>query len=87
MSIGLLLKSPENDGETRMLGSRVQIELNGEQWCCHRPHRKAYYEYICKRKGIAVAHVADQPENDGSPVSTIVEGVNLNPATTGLQSD
>jgi DNA invertase Pin-like site-specific DNA recombinase len=31
----------------------------------------AYYEYICKRKGIAVAYVAEQFENDGSPVSTM----------------
>lgn len=35
----------------------------------------AYYEYICKRKGIAVVYVAEQFENDGSPVSTIVKGV------------
>ena len=35
----------------------------------------AYYEYICKRKGILVTYVAEQFENDGSPVSTIVKGV------------
>ncbi|MDZ4253394.1 MAG: recombinase family protein [Sulfuritalea sp.] len=35
----------------------------------------AYYEYICKRAGIRVAYVAEQFENDGSPVSTIVKGV------------
>jgi DNA invertase Pin-like site-specific DNA recombinase len=35
----------------------------------------AYYEYICKRAGILVAYVAEQFENDGSPVSTIVKGV------------
>ena len=35
----------------------------------------AYYEYICKRKGIQVAYCAEQFENDGSPVSTIVKGV------------
>jgi len=35
----------------------------------------AYYEYVCKRAGIAVAYVAEQFENDGSPVSTIVKGV------------
>ena len=35
----------------------------------------AYYEYICKRKNIYVAYVAEQFENDGSPVSTIVKGV------------
>lgn len=35
----------------------------------------AYYEYICRRSGIAVQYVAEQFENDGSPVSTIVKGV------------
>jgi DNA invertase Pin-like site-specific DNA recombinase len=35
----------------------------------------AYYEYICKRVGISVQYCAEQFENDGSPVSTIVKGV------------
>jgi DNA invertase Pin-like site-specific DNA recombinase len=35
----------------------------------------AYYEYVCKRAGIQVAYCAEQFENDGSPVSTIVKGV------------
>ena len=35
----------------------------------------AYYKYICKRQGITVVYVAEQFENDGSPVSTIVKGV------------
>lgn len=35
----------------------------------------AYYEYICRRAGIQVTYVAEQFENDGSPVSTIVKGV------------
>jgi DNA invertase Pin-like site-specific DNA recombinase len=35
----------------------------------------AYYEYICKRAGIHVIYCAEQFENDGSPVSTIVKGV------------
>lgn len=35
----------------------------------------AYYEYICKRAGIAVQYCAEQFENNGSPVSTIVKGV------------
>lgn len=35
----------------------------------------AYYEYICKRAGIAIQYCAEQFENDGSPVSTIVKGV------------
>lgn len=35
----------------------------------------AYYEYICRRAGFSVAYCAEQFENDGSPVSTIVKGV------------
>ena len=35
----------------------------------------AYYEYICRRAGIQVAYCAEQFENGGSPVSTIVKGV------------
>lgn len=35
----------------------------------------AYYEYICRRAGISVHYCAEQFENDGSPVSTIVKGV------------
>lgn len=35
----------------------------------------AYYEYICRSAGIDVQYVAEQFENDGSPVSTIVKGV------------
>ena len=34
----------------------------------------AYYEYICKRAGIAVQYCVEQFENDASPVSTIVKG-------------
>jgi DNA invertase Pin-like site-specific DNA recombinase len=32
----------------------------------------AYYEYICRRAGVSVHYCAEQFENDGSPVSTIV---------------
>lgn len=35
----------------------------------------AYYEYLCRRAGIQVIYCAEQFENDGSPVSTIVKGV------------
>ncbi|HEY5910722.1 MAG TPA: recombinase family protein [Verrucomicrobiae bacterium] len=35
----------------------------------------AYYEYICRRAGMTVHYCAEQFENDGSPVSTIVKGV------------
>jgi DNA invertase Pin-like site-specific DNA recombinase len=35
----------------------------------------AYYEHICRRAGITVQYCAEQFENDGSPISTIVKGV------------
>lgn len=35
----------------------------------------AYYEYTCRRAGIEVHYCAEQFENDGSPISTIVKGV------------
>lgn len=35
----------------------------------------AYYAYLCSRAGISVHYCAEQFENDGSPVSTIVTGV------------
>jgi len=35
----------------------------------------AYYEYLCKRTGIAVHYCAEQFENDGTPSSTIIKTV------------
>ena len=35
----------------------------------------AYYEYICRRSGVSIHYCAEQFDNDGSPVSTIVKGV------------
>lgn len=35
----------------------------------------AYYEFACKRAGISVEYCAEQFDNDGTPVSTIVKGV------------
>ena len=35
----------------------------------------AYYEYCCKRVGIAVHYCAEQFENDGGPTSTIIKSV------------
>lgn len=39
------------------------------------PDEAAHYELRCKRAGIRVHYCAEQFENDGSPVSTIVKGV------------
>ncbi|MEP5762383.1 MAG: recombinase family protein [Litoreibacter sp.] len=35
----------------------------------------AYYEYMCKKSGISVVYCAEQFENDGSPMSTVVKGL------------
>jgi DNA invertase Pin-like site-specific DNA recombinase len=35
----------------------------------------AYYEFLCKRSGITVQYCAEQFENDGGTVSTIVKGL------------
>ena len=35
----------------------------------------AHYEFICKQAGIRVIYCAEQFDNDGSPVATIVKGV------------
>jgi DNA invertase Pin-like site-specific DNA recombinase len=35
----------------------------------------AYYEHTCKRAGIHVEYCAEQFENNGSPISTIIKGV------------
>ncbi len=35
----------------------------------------AYYEYACKRAGISVEYCAEQFENDGSTMSTVVKGL------------
>jgi DNA invertase Pin-like site-specific DNA recombinase len=35
----------------------------------------AHYEYICRRTGVQVHYCAEQFENDGKPVSTIVKSV------------
>ena len=35
----------------------------------------AYYEYLCRKGGVRVVYCAEQFENDGTPVSTIVKSV------------
>ena len=35
----------------------------------------AHYEFVCRRAGVAVHYCAEQFENDGTPVSTIIKGV------------
>ncbi|MGA8234994.1 MAG: recombinase family protein, partial [Candidatus Sulfotelmatobacter sp.] len=35
----------------------------------------AHYEFLCKSAGVPVHYCAEQFENDGSPISTIVKGI------------
>jgi DNA invertase Pin-like site-specific DNA recombinase len=35
----------------------------------------AYYEHVCHRQGVSIHFCAEQFDNDGSPISTIVKGV------------
>jgi DNA invertase Pin-like site-specific DNA recombinase len=35
----------------------------------------AYYEYICKRQGIKIHYCAEQFQNDGSPIATILKSL------------
>jgi len=35
----------------------------------------AHYEFVCRRAGVSVHYCAEQFENDGTPVSTIIKGV------------
>jgi DNA invertase Pin-like site-specific DNA recombinase len=39
------------------------------------PDEGAHYEYICRRAGIQVTYCAEQFENEGSSVSTIVKAI------------
>lgn len=65
-----------NDVETDNTDFNLILVYDVSRWGRFQDaDESAYYEYICKRKGIAVAYVAEQFENDGSPVSTIVKGV------------
>jgi DNA invertase Pin-like site-specific DNA recombinase len=65
-----------NDVQTGVADFQVILVYDVSRWGRFQDaDESAYYEYICKRKGISVTYVAEQFENDGSPVSTIVKGV------------
>ena len=38
-------------------------------------HESAHYEFVCRDKNITVHYCAEQFDNDGSPISTIVKSV------------
>jgi len=64
------------DVEAGAAGFNVILVYDVSRWGRFQDaDESAYYEYLCKRAGIQVAYCAEQFENDGSPVSTIVKGV------------
>lgn len=70
------LKSLIEDVQTGQANFTVILVLDVTRWGRFQDaDESAYYEYICRRAGIDVQYVAEQFENDGSPVSTIVKGV------------
>lgn len=65
-----------SDVETGTAAFSIILVLDVTRWGRFQDaDESAYYEYICRRSGIDVQYVAEQFENDGSPVSTIVKGV------------
>jgi DNA invertase Pin-like site-specific DNA recombinase len=64
------------DVETGVADFQVILVYDVSRWGRFQDaDESAYYEYVCRRAGIQVAYCAEQFENDGSPVSTIVKGV------------
>lgn len=65
-----------HDVESRNADFRVILVYDVSRWGRFQDaDESAYYEYVCRRAGIKVEYCAEQFENDGSPVSTIVKGV------------
>ena len=70
------LKQLIEDVQTRKTDFTIILVYDVSRWGRFQDaDESAYYEYICKRAGINVQYCAEQFENDGSPVSTIVKGV------------
>ncbi len=62
--------------ESEKLGFSAILVYDVSRWGRFQDaDESAYYEFICKQAGVAVHYCAEQFENDGSPVSTIVKGV------------
>jgi DNA invertase Pin-like site-specific DNA recombinase len=72
----LALQQLIKDVETGAANFQLVLVYDVSRWGRFQDaDESAYYEYICRRAGIQVTYVAEQFENDGSPVSTIVKGV------------
>jgi DNA invertase Pin-like site-specific DNA recombinase len=70
------LKSLLADVQASSTNFTVILVLDVTRWGRFQDaDESAYYEYMCRRAGIDVQYVAEQFENDGSPVSTIIKSV------------
>jgi len=70
------LKQLIHDVETGQAEYKAILVYDVSRWGRFQDaDESAYYEYICRRAKIDVHYCAEQFENDGSPVSTIVKGV------------
>ena len=70
------LKQLIHDVETGQADFRAILVYDVSRWGRFQDaDESAYYEYICRRAKIEVHYCAEQFENDGSPISTIVKGV------------
>ena len=70
------LKQLIRDVETGQANYQAILVYDVSRWGRFQDaDESAYYEYICRRAKIDVHYCAEQFENDGSPVSTIVKGV------------
>jgi DNA invertase Pin-like site-specific DNA recombinase len=65
-----------NDVEANLADYEVLLVYDVSRWGRFQDaDESAYYEYLCKRAGVRVVYCAEQFENDGTPVATIVKSV------------
>jgi DNA invertase Pin-like site-specific DNA recombinase len=65
-----------SDVEARLADFEVLLVYDVSRWGRFQDaDESAYYEYLCKRAGVRVVYCAEQFENDGTPVATIVKSV------------
>ncbi len=70
------LKQLIEDVQTKKTNFSLVLVYDVSRWGRFQDaDESAYYEYICRRAGIAVEYCAEQFDNDGSPISTIVKSV------------
>ena len=65
-----------DDVEAHLADYEVLLVYDVSRWGRFQDaDESAYYEYLCKRAGVRVVYCAEQFENDGTPVATIVKSV------------